>query len=60
MGLIQNIRTGFIFPNFHVVYDNSFQTLMGGFEDNEAVANLIWEVITQDNVDNVVNRDHQE
>ena len=30
VGLIRNLRTGYISPQFHVVYDNLFQTVMGG------------------------------
>ena len=29
VGLIRNLRTGCISPQFHVVYDNLFQTVMG-------------------------------
>ena len=32
VGLIRNLRTGYISPQFHVVYDNLFQTVMGGMK----------------------------
>ena len=28
--LIKNLRTGYVSPQFHVLYDNKFQTVMGG------------------------------
>ena len=40
LGLIQNIHMGYISPHFHVVYDNGFQTVMRGYDNNEAVDNL--------------------
>ena len=39
--LIRNLSTGYISPQYHVIYDNEFQTVMGGFEDNEEVATHI-------------------
>ena len=32
VGLIGNLRTGYISPQFHVVYDNLFQTVTSGYE----------------------------
>ena len=43
VGMIRNLRTGYVSPQYHVIYDNKFETVMGGLEDNEAVTNYIWE-----------------
>ena len=37
------MNTGFISPQFHVIYDTKFQTVTGGYEENDAVANHIWD-----------------
>ena len=42
VGLIRNLITGCISPQFHVIYDSKFQTVSCGYEDNEAVAIHIW------------------
>ena len=47
VGLIRNLNTGFISPQFHVIYDTQFQTVTGGYEGNDAVANHIWESLGQ-------------
>ena len=33
-GLITNLRTGYMHPQFHMVYDIFFQTVMGGMKKN--------------------------
>ena len=43
IGMIRNLSTGYISPQFHVVYDNEFQTVLGGYGKNEAVCPHIWE-----------------
>ena len=43
VGMIRNLSTGFISPQFHVIYDTKYQTVSGGYEDNEAVASHIWD-----------------
>ena len=53
VGLIRNLRTGYISPQFHVVYDNLFQTVMGGYEDNDAISDQIWSSLVVDNISNV-------
>ena len=30
IGLVRNLKTGFISPQFHVIYDHKFETVMGG------------------------------
>ena len=45
VGLIRNFCTGFVSSQFHVVSDNKFHTVMGGYDDNEAVRNHIWDVL---------------
>ena len=37
VGLIRNLRTGYISPQFNVIYDNNFHTLVDGEDVNEAV-----------------------
>ena len=37
--LIRNLNTGCISPQFHVIYDTQFQTVLGEYEGNDAVAN---------------------
>jgi len=61
IGLIRNLNTGFISPQFHVIYDHKFETVMGGYEDNDAVADHIWNnlMIDENVVDNVLDQvDH--
>ena len=41
--MIRNLSIGFISPQFHVIYDTKYQTVSGGYEDNEAVASHIWD-----------------
>ena len=60
VGLTKNLWTDFIPQQFHLVYNNYFQTVMGGLYNNEAIANLIWEGIFQENVDNIMDGAHQE
>ena len=38
VSLIRNLRTEYISPQFHVVYDNLFQTVMGGYEGNDVIS----------------------
>ena len=42
VGLTHNLRTRYISPQFHVVYDNKFHTVMGWDEDNLGVVDCIW------------------
>ena len=46
--MIRNLTTGFISPQYHVIYDTKFETVTGGYEENEAVATHIWETLAQD------------
>ena len=54
--MIRNIQTGFISPQFHIVYDNKFETIMGGYDNNEAATNHIWDVLApgEDGVQNII------
>ena len=54
MGLIRNLRTGYIPPRFHVVYDTLFQTVVGGYKGNNAISDQIWSSLVQTNTANVV------
>ena len=48
VGMIRNLTTSFISPQFHVIYDTKFQTVSGGYEDNKAVASHIWDSLAKD------------
>ena len=48
VGMIKNLTTGFISPQFLVIYDTRFETVSGGYEENEAVASHIWDSLAQD------------
>ena len=43
IGIIRNLTTGFISPQFHVIHDTEFETVSGGYEENGAVATHIWD-----------------
>ena len=49
VGLIRDLRTGYVSPHYYVIYNNKFETVMGGLENNNAVGNYIWENMAQDN-----------
>ena len=59
IGLIRNLKTRFISHQFHVVYDNAFQIVMGGCDSNETVVNHIWDNLAGDleAIDNIVDQD---
>ena len=52
--MIQNLTTGFISPQYHVIYDTKFETVTGGYRENEVVATHIWETLTQDQRSNTL------
>ena len=56
VGLMRNLKSGFISPRFRVIYDHKFETVMGGYEYNEAVADHIWSnlIVDKNAVDNAV------
>ena len=59
VGLIRNLKTCFISPQFHVPYDNIFQTVMGRYEDSSTISHHIWNVLLQgddNNIHNTVDR----
>ena len=43
VGLLRNLRTGYVSPQYHVLYDNYFETVMGGLENNYTITDYIWE-----------------
>ena len=45
VGMTRNLQIGFVSPQFHIICDNKIETVMGGYEDNEAVTNHIWDVL---------------
>ena len=64
VGIFINIRAGYISPQYHVIYDNRFHTVMGGEEDNEAVVsyrceNLMNDLETVEDVVDPVRESHQ-
>ena len=56
VGLIHNITSGYISPQFHVVYDCKFQTVMGGYEANGSIVTHIWESMVAINTENIINK----
>ena len=55
VGMIRNMSTGYVSPQYHVIYDNKFETVMGGLENNEAVTYYIWENLgTQNNSEHII------
>ena len=60
VGLIRNLRTGYVSPQFHVLYDNKFQTVMGGYEHNEAISAHIWDSLAQVDIEYVLDQANEE
>ena len=52
--MIRNLNTDVISPQFHVIYDPQVQTVTGGYENNDAVANHIWDSLGQNDSKNVL------
>ena len=53
VGLIINLTTGYISPQFHVVYGCKFQTVVGGYEHNDTIATHIWESLVDKEIENM-------
>ena len=49
VGLSRNIRTRYVSPRFHVLHDDKFQTVMGGYKNNEAISAHVWDSLAQAN-----------
>ena len=47
VGLIRNLRTGYVSPQYHVLYDHKYQTVVGGYKNNEAISAHIWDSLAQ-------------
>ena len=45
VGMIRNLWIGYVSTQYHVIYDNKFETVMGGFENNDAIIDYIWEIL---------------
>ena len=43
VGLIRNIKSGYILPQLYVVYDCKFQTVVRGYEWTDLITTHIWE-----------------
>ena len=56
VGLIQYLNAGFVSPQFHVIYDLKYQTVSGGYDDNEAVASYIWDSLVQNEREDVLTK----
>ena len=54
VGMIRNLSTGFISPQFHAIYDPKFQTVTSGYENNDTVANHTWDSLGQYDSENVL------
>ncbi len=57
---MRNLNTGFISPQFHVIYDTQFQTVSGGYEGNDAVADHIWDSLAHTERENVLEEAERE
>ena len=55
IGLTRNLRTGYVSPQYHVLYDNKYETVMRGLEDNDAITDYIWENLVDQAVERSVN-----
>ena len=49
VGLIRNLRTGYVSPQYHVIYDKIIETVIGTLENNNYVGDYIRETLAQDN-----------
>ena len=56
VGLTRNLNTGFISPQFHVIYNSKFQTVTGEYENNDAVVNYIWDALVHEETDNILSQ----
>ena len=54
VGLIRNLGTGYISPQFRVVYDNKFETVIGGYDENNSLLSHIWDSLVHNNSENVL------
>ena len=54
IGLIRNLNTGYISRQFHVVYDNKFETLIGGYDENASLSDQIWSSLAVDGTKNTL------
>ena len=55
---MRNLKTGFISPQFYVIYDNAFQIVMRDCEDNKTVVKHLYDKLagSNDAVENVVDQ----
>ena len=60
VGLIRNLNTGFVSPQFYVVYDSESQTVMSGYGQNDAVTTHIWDSIVVNSTINLIYQAQQE
>ena len=49
VGIIRNLNSGYLSPQFHVIYNNIFQTVMGDYEHDDSIATHIWESLITEN-----------
>ena len=54
IGLVVNLQTGFISPQFHIIYDNSVHTVYGRYDGNTAMADHIWDNLYAEESNNVI------
>ena len=60
MGLIRNLNTGFILPQFHLVIDSKFQTVTEEYKDNNNVVSHIWDTLVHEKTDNILSQSQDE
>ena len=60
VGLISNLHTGFILPQFHVIHDTKFQTVKCGYTRNAAIVDYIGSCLVQDNSEIIIEKAREE
>ena len=62
--MIRHLETRIVSLQFHVIYSNKFETVMGGYEDNEVVTNHTWDILVtgrdDENIENDVHHAEEE
>ena len=54
VGLIRNLNTVFVSPQFHVAYDNKFETVIGGYDENDSLSDHTWGSLAMDGTENTL------
>lgn len=64
IGRILNLRTGFVSPQYHVVYDDQFSTVSnvggGEFFDDETVLSRVWDRLVEAGCERIAEQEYDE